>query len=51
MGLFFWDFTDYNDIERYNTAYLENGQCSLLTYSPAVLPPIRSIEQLASTEK
>lgn len=22
MGLFFWDFTDYNDIERYFIGYL-----------------------------
>lgn len=33
MRLFFWDFDDINDIERFVLEYLENGRCSWSIYS------------------
>lgn len=33
MRLFFWDFDDINDIERFALEYLENGLCSWSIYS------------------
>ncbi len=29
MGLFFWDFNDYNDTERYESINLGSGYVSL----------------------